>query len=435
MQVIALDRLDIRTDRVRRAFDPAALEELAESIARNGLFHPPTVQYLKDAGTYQLVAGERRTRAIRMLHDAGRSFQCNGEEVAPGHLPCLYLGAAEDAAMLEAELEENFRRENLTWQERDEGLARLHALRAETNPKQTLTATADEARSLGLTAPRLNATFVRDSIQLTDHFDDPEIRDAATRDEALKRLRAKLLEELSGILAQRQRTRRADDRFQIRNEGFAVSPPSGVAVIVTDPPYGINAQAFGDQTSAATEHHYDDTGGEAWESLITSFLHTLPAAALPSAHLYLFFAIEQWTPLQRLFQDAAPEWKVWPRPIIWCKGNQGLLPDPSHGPRNTYDGILYARRGNRPTTGVYTDTITGCPQSGRLHRAAEKPAVLYENLLRRSANPGDLVWDPFGGTGPILRAAKELNLRAVMHEIDAAACDLALNLLTGARLP
>jgi ParB/RepB/Spo0J family partition protein len=49
----------------RRSFDPAKLAELAESIRQNGLAQPITVRPL--AGRFQIVAGERRFRAVRDL--------------------------------------------------------------------------------------------------------------------------------------------------------------------------------------------------------------------------------------------------------------------------------------------------------------------------------------------------------------------------------
>ena len=47
---------------------------------------------------------------------------------------------------------------------------------------------------------------------------------------------------------------------------------------------------------------------------------------------------------------------------------------------------------------------------------AQKPVALYQDLLSRSANPGDRVLDPFGGTGPILVAANRLGLVATYIE-------------------
>lgn len=50
----------------RKVFDEAALWELAESIRKNDLAQPPTVRALSD-GSFGIVAGERRVRAMRLL--------------------------------------------------------------------------------------------------------------------------------------------------------------------------------------------------------------------------------------------------------------------------------------------------------------------------------------------------------------------------------
>lgn len=49
----------------REHFDPAGIDELAQSIGKNGLLQPVTVR--RHNGSYQLIAGERRFRAIRKL--------------------------------------------------------------------------------------------------------------------------------------------------------------------------------------------------------------------------------------------------------------------------------------------------------------------------------------------------------------------------------
>lgn len=52
-------------DNDREAFDPVGLRELADSIAQHGLAQPITVRPWKDG--YQIVAGERRWRAVCLL--------------------------------------------------------------------------------------------------------------------------------------------------------------------------------------------------------------------------------------------------------------------------------------------------------------------------------------------------------------------------------
>ena len=80
----------------RRVFDPAALEELAESIRRCGILQPLTVRRTEDG--WELVAGERRLRAARL---AGLPT-----------VPCLERRADEgDSALLA--LVENLQRQDL----------------------------------------------------------------------------------------------------------------------------------------------------------------------------------------------------------------------------------------------------------------------------------------------------------------------------------
>lgn len=51
----------------RTRFDPAALRELADSIGEHGLIQPVTVRPLDGTELYQIVAGERRSRAVALL--------------------------------------------------------------------------------------------------------------------------------------------------------------------------------------------------------------------------------------------------------------------------------------------------------------------------------------------------------------------------------
>jgi ParB family chromosome partitioning protein len=67
---VPVERLIPNADQPRRAFDEAALEELAASIRDKGVLQPLIVRPAAD-GQYQIVAGERRWRAAQraQLHD------------------------------------------------------------------------------------------------------------------------------------------------------------------------------------------------------------------------------------------------------------------------------------------------------------------------------------------------------------------------------
>ncbi len=48
----------------------------------------------------------------------------------------------------------------------------------------------------------------------------------------------------------------------------------------------------------------------------------------------------------------------------------------------------------------------------------EKPGPLLEALIKASTHEGDLIVDPFGGSGSLVRAAKNCNRSAVAIEYD-----------------
>ena len=85
----------------RRDFDPAALEELAGSIAVHGILQPLSVR--RAEGGYQLISGERRLRAAKL---AGLP-----------EVPCLVVSADDRESSLLALIENVQRRDLDFWEE------------------------------------------------------------------------------------------------------------------------------------------------------------------------------------------------------------------------------------------------------------------------------------------------------------------------------
>ncbi len=92
----------------RRQFDPAALEELAESIREYGILNPLTVRQTRQG--YELIAGERRLRAAKL---AGLII-----------VPCIPMDVSVSESSLIA-LVENIQRHDLDFVEEARGIARL----------------------------------------------------------------------------------------------------------------------------------------------------------------------------------------------------------------------------------------------------------------------------------------------------------------------
>jgi DNA modification methylase len=94
-----------------------------------------------------------------------------------------------------------------------------------------------------------------------------------------------------------------------------------------------------------------------------------------------------------------------------------MLPRAEHGPRRNYECILYAIKGAKRVNFVANDVIPVPSERGG-GTAARKPVKLFEELLRRSCLPGDLVLDPCAGSGPIFDAAQNLECFATGIELN-----------------
>ena len=66
ISTLRLTEIEPNSNQPRKNFDKEALEQLASSIRENGVLQPLLVRPLT-AGNYQIIAGERRWRAARIL--------------------------------------------------------------------------------------------------------------------------------------------------------------------------------------------------------------------------------------------------------------------------------------------------------------------------------------------------------------------------------
>lgn len=58
--------------------------------------------------------------------------------------------------------------------------------------------------------------------------------------------------------------------------------------------------------------------------------------------------------------------------------------------------------------------------------------ALFEYLIQTSSNEGDLVLDPFSGSGTTAVAAKKLNRKFLCIELDKEFVDLSISRVNGA---
>ena len=415
MNTRPIDEIIVSDNRQRREFDEDALESLAQSIESKGLMHPLVV---RDDGR-TLVAGERRLRAISRLHDRGRSFCCAGSEVPTGHVPYILLGNLSPLLLREAELEENVIRRDLTWQEHSNAVKELFDLRnaqAEERGAPPTSVRDITAEILGDTTRGYQDQQIAADLRIAEHLDDPDVAAAKTKKDALKVIEKKKAAEHRAELA-RQFGELKSEHQVIHGSAFDMLPkiqPRSIDIILTDPPYGVEAHNFGDQADA--RHTYQDDITFALECYALIFREA-ERICRPSAFIFAFCDIQVFPTLLDLGSQVSQSFSFWSTPLIWNKGN-GMLPVPDRGPRRNYEAILYGYRGDRQWLTPGSSDVFEEPALSRPVFGAQKPPAIYSQLLSRVAQPGDVVLDPFGGTCPLIPAASDNSSRAVCIELD-----------------
>lgn len=138
--LVPLDQLVSNRAQPRTTFEEKGIEELAVSIRQSGLLQPVTVRRRKD-GRYELIAGERRTKAFRYLGETA--------------IPAIIEDMADEESALFAILE-NVQRKDLNYFEEAAGLSALLEQTGMTQQKlsaklgRSQSAIANKIRLLGL---------------------------------------------------------------------------------------------------------------------------------------------------------------------------------------------------------------------------------------------------------------------------------------------
>ena len=186
-------------------------------------------------------------------------------------------------------------------------------------------------------------------------------------------------------------------------------------MVVTDPPYGVNyANSAKDKLRGTNRPILNDNLGEDFEPFLKAAL--TPMIAHCQGAIYIAMSSSELDTLQSAFRAAGGKWSTF---IIWAK-NTFTLGRSDY--QRQYEPILYgwpegANRhwcGDRDQGDVWHFNK---PRVNDLHPTM-KPVELVERAIRNSSRPGDLVLDPFGGSGTTLIAAEKSGRQARLIELD-----------------
>lgn len=195
-----------------------------------------------------------------------------------------------------------------------------------------------------------------------------------------------------------------------------------VSCVITDPPFGVDNLSNQSVTPEGKAHARKIANDESPEVAIATFqavMHSLLPATTDECDLYVFTSyqvLKEWLVMTDEF--FAPYGFVRKAICVWEKDGPGM------GDLNTWgmgcEFILFFKKGSRERSDRRRNAILHTPQlrPNTLIHPHEKPPGLLEILLKHSTVEDDFVVDPFGGSGSLVRAARNLNRSAVAIEID-----------------
>jgi DNA modification methylase len=194
-----------------------------------------------------------------------------------------------------------------------------------------------------------------------------------------------------------------------------------VDMVFTDPPYNVNyANSAKDKMRGKDRAILNDNLGDGFYDFLLMAL--TPTIAHCRGGIYVAMSSSELDVLQAAFRAAGGKWSTF---IIWSK-NTFTLGRADY--QRQYEPILYGWRegaqrhwcGDRDQGDVWNIKK---PQKNDLHPTM-KPVELVERAIRNSSRPGNVVLDPFGGSGTTLIAAEKSGRIARMIELDPKYVDV-----------
>jgi DNA modification methylase len=392
----------------------STLSGLRESIKNRGLLHPIVVD--RD---FKLIAGERRLVCCR---DLGWKT-----------IPCLFIDEVNDLIRREIELEENFYRKQLTWQEEALLIREIDRVKRELYGSQLPGAHGRGASVGGWTQSRtaealgVSQPIVFRSIAVAHAMDImPELANEESRPIAFKKI-DRYIEDIERELERRKletgEVKGIDDCLWEGDccELLTKVQTASVDLIITDPPYGIDYDSVGG-TGYRTPSEFDDTP-EATLALLRSALKEMRRILKPTGHLYAFFGIQLWAETISIYKQAGFEPD--PLPCVWIKNKHETVDwDKRYAP--AWEPFLFCTSKERSLNRKRTNVFQYDVDSGKdMVHSSQKPIALLEELIDLSSMEGQLVLDPFCGSGSIPVAAKRMSRRFLGIEIDNRLLNIA----------
>ena len=435
---IAEDRQREDTPAVRAYID----EELAPSFIDNGIIQLPVLHFPDEP-----------------IHANGRYYKC---ELIAGWCrtqTCLSLGmdtipyndrrSLRPDQLAEIELEENFRRKDMTWQEKAKGISKIHGL------KQARANADGEVWGQKQTGKLMKASHghVNDCLKIAKHLNagDADILGASNFSDALKILLGRKEDELIAQLAASSSGTsapistptlgpiRGDSGISISSAATATTTPdsgfvgevslvkemdidlsgmlfnmdnrdwfdqredNSIDMVYTDIPYGIDMDNLDytadDLDRVAGAHDVEENIEQ-----MRPFLQNSYRVLKDKKYLMFWYDLAHHEKLQTWAKEAG--FSVQIPPIVWCKEHPCRNRAGNIWWTGATEYVMVCRKGTATLRSAQTRNwlcADGSAERKTQRNPFSKPFAISKQLIEPVTIPGDTILDCYAGEGSLIR--------------------------------
>lgn len=451
-------------ERIRKTYN--RVDELAESISQKGLLCPLVLVATPDGPTpWKLNMGGRRWHALQLLDVDELTHAAIGlrDPLRPGY---LLKGESDPLADLVSEIGENLDREDVDWRDNVRALVKAWTIaKARADLETETLLMRDYGSMLGVGYANLQAAvFIHDDLQANPerYKDVVSIRGAQSvllkvNANALAKLAAEqALTEVPVLSTEGVELPKVSAQIEPRLDPFGGERTQDIAIvtavpheviplstsfinrngldfmeacepgifdhIVTDPDYAVDVDLLNSGTgtspgimaAAVRQSTIEESLADLYRFLRLAFKVTKPLG-----WCVFWYDIQHHEKLQRAAVEAG--WLPQRWPLTWRKLDYRSNAAPSHNTCKNEEWAMMLRKPNGVLVKAQMSSIYDA-MSGKvtkeLGHAFAKPYELWRWIYSMIAIKGQVVFDPFVGSGSAAIAALQWGLRPTGCELD-----------------
>lgn len=429
------------------------IEDLAQSIEDNGLIQPLVIVPLdvvpgnEAKGLYGIDAGGRRYHALNYLYDNGKwdAILHHATTSEPGRPGFVLKGEDQGTplARLMTEIAENLDRDDLDWRDEMKLLNKAWKLaRADADSKSEKLLMRDFGSMIGCGYADLQAAVaIYEDVLL---FPERYINCGGIR-AAYSTLLAHNARELEREKVQRsvkehplaERTETSQVSVQnVPEQEHTINvpltqffhnvngidwmkslKPQSLDHIITDPDYGVSVERLEASLDGASGGVYQESVDQSLDNLMKFVIESWRVLK-PQGFLIFWYDVDHHEKLQAVALTTGFAVQRWP--LIWHKTDYRSNAAPQYNFCKNIEYAMVCRKPNAILTRAQTSSVYSCasgPIVKELGHPFAKPYELWQWLYSAVCIKGQVVADPFLGSGSMPIAALRWGLRPVGCEI------------------